>query len=179
MENQRVRLSKKLLKEALINLLTEKSIDKITIYELCQRAQINRTTFYKYYGSQYELLDDIEADTFDFIDNELRGKTENITLQLTTILNYIRDNAKTMKVLTEATSDKSFPEKLLNLPVIRENILKQSPPGLYGNLPEYLNAFFFNGFYAIIRQWLALGTPEPPEELSKVLIALSTAQTKQ
>ena len=46
MENQRIRLSKTMLKNALIRLLANKSIDKITVYELCAEAQINRTTFY-------------------------------------------------------------------------------------------------------------------------------------
>ena len=60
MENQRIRLSKAMLKNALMRLLKEKPIEKISIYELCAAAQINRTTFYKYYGSQYELLADTE-----------------------------------------------------------------------------------------------------------------------
>ena len=64
MENQRVRLSKMLLKNALITLLNEKPLEKITIYELCAKAQLNRVTFYKYYGSQYDLLTDIENDCF-------------------------------------------------------------------------------------------------------------------
>ena len=64
MENQRVRLSKMLLKNALIKLLKEKPLEKITIYELCAEAQLNRVTFYKYYGSQYDLLTDIENDCF-------------------------------------------------------------------------------------------------------------------
>ena len=59
MENQRVRLSKMLLKNALIKLLKEKPLEKITIYGLCAEAQLNRVTFYKYYGSQYDLLTDI------------------------------------------------------------------------------------------------------------------------
>ena len=64
MENQRIRLSKKLLKNALLELLREKRIDKISISELCSAAQINRTTFYKYYGNQYDLLAEMEQDFF-------------------------------------------------------------------------------------------------------------------
>ncbi len=59
-ENQRIRLSKQLLRNALISLLEEKSINKISVREICETAEINRTTFYKYYGSQYDLLEDIE-----------------------------------------------------------------------------------------------------------------------
>ena len=78
MENQRIRLSKTMLKNALIELLKTKNIEKITIYELCSTAQINRTTFYKYYGSQYDLLADIERELFNELETHLLtgGETE-------------------------------------------------------------------------------------------------------
>ena len=50
MENQRVYLSKKLLENALISLLKQKSLYKISIRELCEVASINRSTFYKYFS---------------------------------------------------------------------------------------------------------------------------------
>ena len=56
MENQRIRLSKAMLKAGLLTLLKEKPLNQISIYELCAASQINRTTFYKYYGSQTDLL---------------------------------------------------------------------------------------------------------------------------
>ena len=87
MENQRVRLSKMLLKNALIKLLKEKPLEKITIYELCAEAQLNRVTFYKYYGSQYDLLTDIENDCFRKLeeilsDNGSDGEMKNISRSL-------------------------------------------------------------------------------------------------
>ena len=54
-EDRRVIMTKKLLKNALIVLLKEKDIYHISIRELCALADINRSTFYKYYGSQYDL----------------------------------------------------------------------------------------------------------------------------
>ena len=62
MENQRIRLSKTLLKNALVHLLQKKPLNKISVLEICETAQINRTTFYKYYGSQTDLLNEIESD---------------------------------------------------------------------------------------------------------------------
>lgn len=174
-ENQRIRLSKKMLKQALIGLLGEKSIEKVTIYEVCARAEINRTTFYKYYGSQYDLLDDIEADAFMFIENELSGNMSNPISQVTTILNYIRDNAKTMLVLTEATTDKDFAYKLLSRPLIRETICCRTPAGLPEGMKDYISTFYFNGWYAIIRRWLANGTPETSEEIANFLFSLSSS----
>ena len=48
MENQRIRLSKTLLKNALVHLLQKKPLNKISVLEICETAQINRTTFCKY-----------------------------------------------------------------------------------------------------------------------------------
>ena len=61
-ENQRVRLSKRLIKESLTRLLQTESIHKVSIRTLCEEAGVNRSAFYKYYGSQYDVLEELEAD---------------------------------------------------------------------------------------------------------------------
>lgn len=61
-EDRRIAMTKRLLKAALIELLKEQDIYHISIRELCERADVNRTTFYKYYGSQFDLLTDMEKD---------------------------------------------------------------------------------------------------------------------
>ena len=61
-ENQRITLSKRLLKEALLRLLTRKQLDQITVSELCGEASINRATFYRHYGTPRDVLKDIEWD---------------------------------------------------------------------------------------------------------------------
>ena len=80
MENQRIRLTKKMLKSALIKLLESKPIEKISVYELCAEAQINRTTFYKYYGSQHDLMADIQADFLTELENSLRETDRPLSL---------------------------------------------------------------------------------------------------
>lgn len=61
-ENQRVMLTKRLLKESLSGLLKEKRIEKISISELCKEAGINRSAFYKHYDTRYDLLYELETD---------------------------------------------------------------------------------------------------------------------
>ena len=51
--NQRTRLSKMLLKNALMDLLKEKgSVEKISVRELCSVAELNRSTFYAHYNEK-------------------------------------------------------------------------------------------------------------------------------
>ena len=54
-ENQRTRLTKRLLRESLLGLLEEKPVEKITVKELCETAELNRSTFYTYYQDVFSL----------------------------------------------------------------------------------------------------------------------------
>lgn len=44
---------------ALSDMLTHTPIENIIIKELCLRAQVNRSTFYRYYADQYDLLNQV------------------------------------------------------------------------------------------------------------------------
>lgn len=46
----------KLLTEAFLQLMSEKHFEDITINELCERAMIRRTTFYKHFADKYEFF---------------------------------------------------------------------------------------------------------------------------
>ena len=108
MENQRVRLSKMLLKNALITLLKEKPLEKITIYELCAKAQLNRVTFYKYYGSQSDLLTDIENDCFRKLEEILSDNASDGEDCLCRMLEALLADEEHFKVLINALPDKDF-----------------------------------------------------------------------
>jgi AcrR family transcriptional regulator len=55
-EDLRIRRTYKLLFEALISLLKERSFEKISVTDICERAMVHRTTFYKHFEDKYHLL---------------------------------------------------------------------------------------------------------------------------
>jgi AcrR family transcriptional regulator len=55
-EDRRVRRTKKLLKDALIELIMEKGYDTITVQDILDRADVGRSTFYAHYDSKDDLL---------------------------------------------------------------------------------------------------------------------------
>lgn len=171
MENQRIRLSKRMLKGALLQLLKEKSIEKITVYELCDTAQINRTTFYKYYGSQYDLLDDIENDFFSELGDHLLAVNQSEYDGLIQVLEYLNADQSKCKVLINSIADQDFAEKLFQLPFIRALLKNYTPEQYTPKQEEYFRLFFCHGGYAIIRRWLNEEDHESPRELAEVLIS--------
>src|SRR5258708_20906931 len=52
----RVRRTRKLLQDALLELLAEKSFDAITVQDIAERSTINRATFYAHFVDKYELF---------------------------------------------------------------------------------------------------------------------------
>jgi AcrR family transcriptional regulator len=68
-ENQRVRLTKRLIKDSFLELLNTHSFEEITVSKICDKAEINRTTFYKYFDNQYQLLDVLEKELIEELES--------------------------------------------------------------------------------------------------------------
>jgi AcrR family transcriptional regulator len=63
--DRRVRRTRRLLAEALVQLITEKEYEAISITDIAERADLNRATFYLHYGNKEELLVDMLEERFD------------------------------------------------------------------------------------------------------------------
>ena len=172
-ENQRVRLTKRMLRESLTQLMANQSIHKISVRELCEHAQINRTTFYKYYASQYDLLKDMENEVLTQIEGYLgmtAGCAESDLQLLTRIIAYIGDNLPMCRQLINNAED-SFPEKLLNLPMIRRLLSAQISAEYGGVDMDYMYQFVVNGGFCIIKRWINKEHREAPEEIAGMLVS--------
>ncbi len=169
-ENQRIRLSKQMLKNSLVGLLHKQGIHKISVREICDNAQVNRTTFYKYYGSQYDLLEAIESEFLLNIDNYL-GQSSNDTdlMRLHKVLSYAINNLDLCRLLFNNNVDPEFPGRLISLPRIQEMLSQLLADGYDGEELTYITCLIVNGGYGIIKQWINKESPEPPETIAALL----------
>ena len=164
-DNRRVVMTKRIIKDVFIEMLEKKSIQKIYVRELCVKADINRSTFYKYYESQYDLLAEIENDLL--IEIEEKCKDTDNTKGLNNILQYISRNKKTYKVVFNANIDPMFPKKLLNLPIITEIMNSKL---VNKNENKYKKIYILEGGYHVILKWLNNDCRESPEEITRLVM---------
>ena len=61
----RVRYTKRMIKESFLSLLHEKPVNKITVKEVCEAAELNRATFYAHYSDCFALMESIEQELLD------------------------------------------------------------------------------------------------------------------
>ena len=170
MENQRVRLTKRMLKEALIRLLEQKPIEKITVHELCAEAEINRTTFYKYYGSQFDLMDDMQEDFLRELETSMREKERPVSLL--NILTYIDNHRVFCTTLLRSATDNGLLGKIFSLSLITQQLEAQTAPRYEGYRNGYVKEFVIYGCYSIIRRWLMSENPETPEDITDIILKL-------
>ena len=97
--DQRVRLTKTMIKNAFLELLSAKNIRHISVRELCEKAQINRATFYSHYMDIYDLKEQLENQLIESLMEVFRGVMEKNKDNLfsseifATVFSLLRDNS--------------------------------------------------------------------------------------
>lgn len=176
--DRRIKYTKMVLKNSLIELLKTKSIDKITIKAICELADINRSTFYAHYHDQYDLLKQIEQEVLEeiniylnnhsFIDNE--AESSQI---ITRIFEYIVANAELCKVLLSDKGGIALQKELMMI------VQRQSMTGWHGvnqidsELIEYFLLYGVNGSIGIVQKWLQTGMKKTAREMAEIIVKLT------
>lgn len=154
--NQRTRLSKIMFKNAMMDLLKEKkSVDKISVKELCEKAELNRSTFYAHYNDPKDLFIEICDDILEATKNHLiKIALENDAgahKYLLSFLQYIKDNDKLFRTLLIDT-ETDFRMKFLQQSIVQfiDNLQITFP----SDIEQYIYSYILNGSSGIIIQWM-------------------------
>ena len=173
-EDRRVRRTKKLLTQALTQLLQEKQINEITVKELTDLADMNRGTFYLYYKDMFDMLEKIEDGMFEALDAIVSLHEHDDVSQLTKpilldLFRFIEDNQEMCRVLLSPHGDMNFLHRLNE--VVREKCLKAWPDirKEKGEADfDYHYSFVVFGCAGIIRAWVNRNCPESAEKMAEM-----------
>ena len=172
--DQRVRLTQHLLKNALVQLMQEQHISKISIRAICEFAGINRSTFYVHYTDQYDLLKKVEQEVLDNL-NKYLGKQDlsderPISIQiLIKVLDYVKENMELFKALLSENCDFAFQKDLVAL----AQIISSQQNKLFDlRTQEYIKIFGFTGTISMLQKWLNDGANESPAQMAEFIIQI-------
>ncbi|WP_405100212.1 TetR/AcrR family transcriptional regulator [Oceanobacillus sp. FSL H7-0719] len=170
--DRRKKYTRMVLKDSLLQLLKEKQFSAITVKEICETADINRSTFYAHYTDQYELLEKIEEEMIDDLNLYLRSynfKEKNEVLQMTEkIIEYFSEKKDEVQILLNTSSHSSFQLKVME--VAHRYISKQWKEfeHMDEDLAKYLSVFIVSGSVQVIKLWLNDddGLEKSPKEMA-------------
>lgn len=177
-QNRRTQYTRMALQDSLIELMREKPIAKITIKELCENADINRTTFYAHFTDQYDLLRKIEDETLSWLKvaaATLMDKTEEDEMirLLEGILQYLAENSKHLQVLMSEQGDIDFQKQLFTVIYQLCGINPSAGRGGDVDTRELCFIFAVNGSVGLIQNWLKTGLSQSPKEIAQVIYDMS------
>ena len=151
--------SKKLINEALADLLTEKPLDKITVTDVVTRADINRGTFYAHYKDIPDVVDHLIHQTFSALRDALIAQPlmpANVGMTLLSTIQCIleQDLAFYRKILNSSASP-IMQEQLVT--IVMDFMLEHKDRFYPGSHEEYQFAIRFcaGGLSNLYRDWFA------------------------
>ncbi|MDR0313750.1 MAG: TetR/AcrR family transcriptional regulator [Treponema sp.] len=176
-QSRKTRYTRMVLRDSLAELMKEKSILRISIKDICERADVSRSTFYAHYKDQYDLLQQIQEETIVNIEKLLEKYNDDISRDgtmrmLEELLRYIADNGPSIQGLLSENGDINFQKKIIGF-TRREEVLKYVTDRFDEKTQEYASVFMVNGSIGLIQQWFKNNMDVPVSEMVKLFLKIT------
>ena len=178
-DNARTRFTRHVLQDTVIKLLQTQPLQSISVKEVCQRAGINRSTFYSYYDNIQDLVADIENETLTWLDHAiatafkttLRADLEPV---ITSICQYAADNKDRVRILLSLKTDPQFQRRLISIILDYSNWRAQTPAGAaQANSADLRLLFCIAGGLGLVQAWVDDEFSATPETIAYAIYTQS------
>ena len=180
--------------KALLSLLEKKEFEYITIREICEKAGVNRSTFYLHYENTCDLLHETTGYVIDSFLSYFTNDRKSISLNLekcninelffitpkyiTPYLTFIKDNRQIFKTTIKHLGTMEFDRVYQKM---FDNIF--SPVLSRFKFPEnerpYVMKFYLSGITAIVMEWLDNDCAESIDDIIKIITDCIMGKTKE
>ena len=183
-EKRKVRYTKMVLRDSLMELMKTRSILSVSIKDICELADISRSTFYAHYKDQYDLLRQIEEETLAYFEDMLdkykdKHTKKETALMLEEMLTYVANNGDTIQVLLSENGDINFQKKLFFYFIMNNQVTKYfSEKQDDDDTKTYYSVFLVHGSIGLIQYWLKNNMVMPVPQLAKMMMKWTEQQMK-
>ena len=171
--------SKQLIRHAFMDLLAEKTFEKITATDIIKRADINRSTFYAHYPDARGLLDEIVGDVSMIFQDLLSSMDFSAFFDdprpiLRVVTDFMKENQRLYKMLIRSRLTLDVLDKLKQA-LIQQVLACPNLPVKDRNsaATEIRVRVILGGLVDTYRQWLAgefnCTLDEASEEVAKII----------
>lgn len=172
-QSKRVKLTKKAIKDAFLTLMNEHPLSRISVTDICERADVNRSTFYAYYDGTEPLLREIENDVIAEIpdlDTPVgHDPGAEFPATLSRFFEFVRQNENCFRVLLKS-EDRAFNERLLLTVMTKyggQLTLDDVP------MTRYAYIYCIHGVIGAMKAWIDDGFSMPSRQFSDLVLQMS------
>ena len=186
-QDRRIARSKRAIRVAFLELMSERGLDGFTVNELCDRADINRGTFYNHYSDKDAVLKALEMEFFDglkdFEEQLLGVSMAQVALcnaskkplpLLVNLFDYLRAQGDFLHAVLGDGGDPGFDAYMRDAIFAKlvESILHERYRNSDDPFVGYYIAFFASAYMGVISKWVETGMKESSQEMARVTMRL-------
>ncbi len=175
--DRRVLRTRRMLRDALIALILERGWDETSVQDVCERADVGRSTFYTHFADKEELL----TSGFDSLRKELRaghaalsgGTSPHPLAFARALMEHVQGEQRLFRALVGKRSgqviQKRFRQLLLEL--VREDLADVVPGGVRLEAAAH---YITGAFFELLIWWLDSRSSLSPSELEALFSEMTT-----
>ncbi len=190
-EDLRVRRTRKLLQEALLEASSEKGFAHVTVRDIAERAMVNRATFYRHFEDKYDLLahhiGELSA-MIDLAEEEATPSVEPVSSPdtppagLVRLLRHMQANGRFYRVMLGRQGDPAFCAQSFRK-YIEEGFRRMLPAQAHLADPsrpplDLAASYVLHAGVGAIAWWLENDQRYTPEQMAAWLYQLSMASVR-
>jgi AcrR family transcriptional regulator len=184
MTDRRVPRTRAMLQQALMSLIPKKDYDAITVQDVCDAANVGRSTFYEHFTSK----DDLKRSGFEHLRKELADRQRNVlatpgdirdrSLSFSlAMFEHARDYRPLHRALVRGRGGAialcSIRQILSDL--VRDELAATGGNGSLDTVPrELVVQHVVGAFMAVLTWWLDGGAKLPPQQIDAMFRRLAT-----
>lgn len=177
--DRRILKTKRAIYEALVELMQKKKLNSITVTELAAAANINRKTFYTYYSTVNDVLDEVINELISSLKDLMYTMSEDYNMlspqTLFAFLNTIMSDVDIVRALFTSDNGNMLFNKLQK--ALQETLLKELididikmniPPEQY----PLISSFVAGGMIYVYYEWITNPNGTSLDEMARTLTTL-------
>lgn len=168
--NRSVRNTKRKLRASLMKMVLRKPLRSITVKELTNDADVNRSTFYFHYQDVKAMVKEMEGEFFNDFAAALEAIDQKSHDSLLILARCLENHMDLCKIVLGSNGDMEFLEEMKN--IIEEKISriwKSAVPEMSDEDLQILDAFLIGGVVFTLQRWVREEPRASAEALAAVL----------
>ncbi len=169
--DRRTAYTRRVLKEALLKMLEDRHLEDVTVKEICERADVNRTTFYRNFTDVYDLFEQTEREL-----TEEAFASGNMASDRYALLDVVYANQAFYREFFRAHLRSPLVEQTVEAlgDEMRQELKRR---GSYDERSfDVFYRYNVHGVVGVIGDWLEDGCRQSPQELGELLYSVVDRQ---
>ncbi len=170
-KDRRTRKTLTAIHNAMLECLQTTPIEKVTVKQICEAADINRSTFYVYYQDQMVLYQQLENEFIEKLDNvmfKLHSNTTTYEEHLRNLVHCYSENDMLFMTMLKSRNKafKATQHQFITKYHFMEDFIKESDR-------ELALEYYMNGINGVICSWIEGGKRQSEEYIASLLMKLT------